>query len=233
MLLGFKCTWSTICRYSQLCTPPLSFLLADVSVAVGGSHSNNIHQVQWGCSNKAARLSCPLLSSPPLPSPPLPSLHWDLPSSDSVDLAHYCLENVPACGAPASVERRRDGTVYLRGRIIAMKESSDQPAPCAPGCHGPPAYCDSLHFASSWRTLQLTLGQCQSDHCSPVNDSTVFFSTLAKGDCVKLGHAVSAKFTHALFDHSSSFSCRVRVHRSGSLKLVVVFMTAVSICRCF
>lgn len=166
-------------RYSQVWTTTSFFFSSRTwaslgslrGVTVGGSCSNNIHQVQWGCSNKAARLSCP-----PLPSPL--STGICLPA-DSADLAHYCLENVRACGTPASVERRRDGTDFLRGSAIEMKKSSDQPAPCAPGCHGPPAYCDSLHFASSWRTLQLTLGQSRSDHSSLVNDSTVLSFILA------------------------------------------------------
>lgn len=132
---------------------------------VGGSRSNNIHKVQWGCSNEAA-------PPPPLPSPVPGGIC--LPA-DSADLAHSWLENVRGSGAPVSVERRRDGTDFLRWRISEMKKSSAQPAPCAPGSHGPPAYCDSLHFASSWRTLQLTLGQYHFGHCAPFSTPSCVF----------------------------------------------------------
>lgn len=115
-------------------------------VTVGGSHSNNIEKLQWGCSNLAA----PSSSSP----------KWDLPSSELLDLAHW-IENMCACGAPLLVVRRPYGRDFLRWRISEMKSSAN-PAPCAPGSHGPPAYCDSLRSASSSRTLQLTLGQPRS-----------------------------------------------------------------------
>jgi len=87
---------------------------------------------------------------PPLfpKGPCLPADHWDRCSG----------LNVWVHVGPLKEVRRPDGTDFLRWRISEMK-SSNNPAPCAPGSHGPPAYCDSLHSASSSRTLQLILGQ--------------------------------------------------------------------------
>lgn len=70
-----------------------------------------------------------------------------------------------------------------------MKKSSAQPAPCAPGSHGPPAYCDSLHFASSWRTLQLTLGQYHFGHCAPFSTPSRVFYCGKKVTCVNVASA--------------------------------------------
>ncbi len=94
-------------------------------------------------SNEGAVKWCP-----PPKGPCLPADHWAWCTGLKV-----CVHV-----GPLKEVRRPDGTDFLRWRISEMKSSAN-PAPCAPGSHGPPAYCDSLHSASFSRTLQLTLGQ--------------------------------------------------------------------------
>lgn len=69
----------------------------------------------------------------------------------------YCARRTCMWG-PLIVVGRPDGRDFLHRRISEMKSSAN-PATCAPGSHGPPAYCDSLRSASFSRTLQLILGQ--------------------------------------------------------------------------
>lgn len=109
----------------------------------------------------------------------LPPSQRALPSSGLLDLAHW-IENMCACGPPLIVVRRPDGRDFLHWRISEMKSSAN-PAPCAPGSHGPPAYCDSLHSASFSRTLQLILGQPISSLLQPI----ILIDCLCCFDCYK------------------------------------------------
>lgn len=114
-----------------------------------GSYSNNTERIQWGCNKMR----------PPL-SPKGPCLsadHWAWRTGLKVCVHVGPLKDV----------RRPDGTDFLRWRISEMKSSAN-PAPCAPGSQGPPAYCDSLHSASFSRTLQLILGQQISFSLLPI-----------------------------------------------------------------
>lgn len=65
---------------------------------------------------------------------------------------------------PLKEKRRADGSDFPTWRISEMRNSAN-PAPCAPGSQGPPAYCESLHFASFSRTPQLILGQIFNFFC--------------------------------------------------------------------
>lgn len=67
---------------------------------------------------------------------------------------------VKACEhvGPFKEMRRAQGSDFLHWRVSEMKSSAN-PAPCAPGSHGPPACCDSSRSASSSRKLRRILGQ--------------------------------------------------------------------------
>lgn len=99
------------------------------------TYSNNIERIQWGCS----KMMMP-------PHHPANHCAWRTGLKVCVHVG------------PLKEVRRPDGRDFLRWRISEMKSSAN-PAPCAPGSHGPPAYCDSSRSASSSRTLQLILGQ--------------------------------------------------------------------------
>lgn len=108
-----------------------------------GTYSNNI-----GESNEGA-----VRWRPP------PSLPSSFPKGPCLPAGPGCTRlKVCVHVGPLKEVRRPDGTDFLRRRISEMKSSAN-PAPCAPGSRGPPAYCDSSRSASSSRTLQLILGQ--------------------------------------------------------------------------
>lgn len=79
-----------------------------------------------------------------------------LPPGGPLGPAHR-IESLMHVG-PLKEKRRLNGTDFLCWRSSEMRNSAN-PASCAPGSRGPPAYCESLHSASFCRTLQLILGQ--------------------------------------------------------------------------
>lgn len=108
-------------------------------VAVGGTFNNN-PRLHGGCGR---------MMLPPPNSPASQRTHCAMRIAPTLSVEHV---------GPLKEKRRVDGTEFLHWRVTAMRNSAE-PAQCAPGSQGPPAYCEQLDSASSSRTLQLTLGQ--------------------------------------------------------------------------
>lgn len=104
---------------------------------------------QWlGRDDKGVQWACGTMMRSPEALPPLGPR---LPQWTEVCVGHLG-------GEPARRHR------LSQCRISEMKSSVD-PSSCALGSQGPPAYCDSLSSASSFRTLQHILGQPQLLYC--------------------------------------------------------------------
>lgn len=143
---------------------------------VGGSRSNNIHKVQWGCSKEAA----------PPPHPPLSIPWWDLPSSGlggpGALLAWKCARKWGPCfsGAPTG-----------RHRLSPLKNQRDEEEQRPAGTMRsrlPRTACLLRLFALCILLAHSAayFGSVSLWALRPVFDSIVCFLLWKKGDCVNL-----------------------------------------------